>query len=189
MFFSTQTTPPSTLPVPLAEFKTFLRQDNDAEDDLLTTILESAYAEAEEYVQRSLVRQERELRITGTPPPIVRLDMGPVLSVDSVKYLDADLVEQTMDPADYVLRGDHLYTAPDVSWPYVTTEREGGFVVAYHAGIVDDTESPVPVLPAKTRTAIMLLGQLMYDRNVPAAEMLRHAAYRQLDTVRVGQGV
>jgi uncharacterized phiE125 gp8 family phage protein len=173
--------------VSLEEFKVALRQDNSDEDDFLTTLLEAACTQAEEYLQVSLGDQVRELRLTGTPMRAIRLDMGPVLSIESVKYLDLEGIEQTIDPADYVLVADVLYPVND--WPQVSTEQQGGFRVQYRAGMIDDTVSPVAALPGKVKAAIMLMGQVLYDRNAQTAPMLLKTAHGLLDTSRVGQGL
>lgn len=187
MNYSKVITPATTLAVSLEEFKVALRQDNTAEDTFLESLLQAAITQAEDYLQISLNDQVREVRIKGTPLDAVSLDMGPVLSIEEVTYTDTAGTEQTIDPADYVLVGDTLY--PVDGWPSVGTQEGGAFVVQYRAGLVDDSVSPVGQVPARIRAAVMLMGQILYDRHPASADLLLKTAHGLLDTARVGQGV
>ena len=173
--------------VPLATFKDFVRQDHADDDTLLTTLLDAATLQAEGYVQMSLGQQTRELRITGTPAPEVKLDMGPVQSITAVSYTGTDNVEVTLPDTAYTLDGDALY--PTTNWPSVSGQRPGLFRVVYVAGIVNPDTSPPTVLTNDVLTGIVLLGQLLYTRSERDNAILKEAAYRLLDTVRKGQAI
>jgi len=84
------------------------------------------------WLGRSLSKQTLELRRCGFPTWI-DLQYGPVLSVVSVKYDDADGNEQTLDPSLYVVHGSIIARAPGAAWPAV---RQGGesVRVRYEAG-------------------------------------------------------
>lgn len=188
-FYSTLVTPASTPAVTLATFKGFIRQDHDHEDSTLQILLDAATAQAESYVQASLMRQTRRVSITGTPPTEITLDMGPVQGITSITYKDLNNTTQTISSSDYVLNGDTVTPAPGKAWPLVSTAAPDGFKVTYTAGLIDTSVSPVASLPKQYTAAILLLGQIKYDRNVDEQEILEKSAYTLLDTVRTGQGI
>lgn len=182
---------PSTTPVmDLTLFKTGLRIDNTDEDTYLDTLMGAATQQAEEYLQVALVRQLRQLRYTGIPTRDLKLDFGPVQRVVSIQYEDLEGNTQTLDSGLYVLRGDIVSPTFSSDWPAVTERYQNGFRVNYEAGIVDDTGSPtVGVVPDKVKLAIIMYGQIMYDKNPQVVETLNKAAERLLDTARAGMGV
>ena len=99
------------------------------------------------WLGRSLSKQTLELRRCGFPTWI-DLQYGPVLSVVSVKYDDADGNEQTLDPSLYVVHGSIIARAPGAAWPAV---RQGGesVRVRYDAGY-ETGKGPTPIIRAIT---------------------------------------
>lgn len=186
---STLVAPATVNPADLAEFKVFLRQDNNDEDTMLEVLLAGAVGQAEDYLQIALAPQTRQVALQGAPSNAgVKLDYGPITAITSVTYVDLDEVVQTVDPADYFLEGDTLYAVD--GWPTdVSTLRKDTFKVRYTASLTDADVSPPVVLPAQIKAAVWLFGQVLYDRNERVAPMLQKAAERLLDTWRVGQGV
>lgn len=181
--------PAATL-VPLARFRVALRHDLEAEEDYVQGILDAATLEAEDYLQIALGRQTREMRLQGTPTrDIVKLDFGPVLEVESVKYVDANGVLQTVAEADYASFDGQVYPVYGKAWPAASLQFPDSFRVRYVAGLVDPTASPVATLSEQVQIAICLLGQRIYDRNPQSEAMLLKTAHALLDTMRVGQGV
>lgn len=189
-YLSTLVSPPTELPVTLEVFKRFARQSHNLDDSILPSILMAAMMELQAYLQFSFVRQTRLALIHGTPSKDIELDMGPVLEILSVRYFDSAGVLQTVSPSVYSLQGDTV--VPSSAWPagWVGGE-EPQYRVEYAAGIVD-TSLPGPdrvALDGRVSTAIMLLAQVSYDRNVKNADMLKARAYSMVDTMRLGQGV
>jgi uncharacterized phiE125 gp8 family phage protein len=188
-FYSTTVLPPEESAVSLAAFKAFIRQDHDHEDSTLQILLDAAIVEAEGYVQTSLMRQTRRVSITGTPPTEIELDMGPVIEISSITYVDLNNTTQTIDEDDYVLTDNFVTPAPGKAWPLVSTQAPNGFRVTYAAGLIDTAVSPVATLQKNYVAAILLLAQIKYDRNPDEQDILEKSAYRLLDYVRNGQGV
>lgn len=183
-------TPGEAVAMPLSVFKTGLRVDNEDEDEYLETLMVAATQQAESFLQVALVRQTRVLRYNGTPPRDLKLDFGPVQRITHVKYDDVNGVEQVLDSDLYTLRNDVLSPTFSGDWPFATERWPGSFRVTYEAGLVDDTESPVVgEVPARVKTAIILYGQSLYDKNPQTTETLNKTAERLLDTVRRGMGV
>lgn len=97
------------------------------------------------WLGRSLGKQTLEARRCGFSTWL-RLPYGPVLSVTSVKYDDADGTEQTLDPSQYFVHGDIISQAANVSWPAVASGPES-VRVQYEAGY-DTGKVPAPIIQA-----------------------------------------
>lgn len=98
-------TAPVVEPVSLAEAKVHCRVDVSDDDALITSLITAARESAEHETGRALCTQTRELVLDAFPDAFV-LRGAPVQSVVSIKYLDSTGVEQTLDPADYILDND-----------------------------------------------------------------------------------
>jgi len=150
-------TGPTIEPVTLAEVKAQIGilPTNTDQDGLITRRIGQARAWAERYCHRAFMSQTLELRLHVFPTNI-ELPWPPVSAIVSVKYIDNDGVEQTMDAADYVF--DDYDETPSIrvafgeSWP--TTRGEPHAVrVQYTAGY-GTAKSAVPDL---LREAMLLL--------------------------------
>ncbi|MBI1243767.1 MAG: hypothetical protein GC202_02085 [Alphaproteobacteria bacterium] len=105
------TIPPAAEPVSLTEAKAHLRVDGSADDALIAAYVGAARQYVESATQRQLVTATWELGLAAFPcadrggtPPRIELQRPPLATVNSVKYDDADGVEQTLAVnVDYVL--------------------------------------------------------------------------------------
>jgi uncharacterized phiE125 gp8 family phage protein len=136
--------------LPLADAKAHLSvEDADTHDDAkITAYVAAATAHIDGpagWLGRSLGKQTLELRRCGFPTWI-ELQYGPVISVLSVKYDDADGVEQTLDPAAYFVHGGIICPAANTSWPATRSGLES-VRVQYEAGY-DDGKIPTPIIQA-----------------------------------------
>ncbi|GGD57836.1 head-tail connector protein [Pseudoxanthomonas indica] len=103
---------------------------------------------------RALVEQEWELALDSFPPSAICLPLPPLLSVASVKYVDPDGVQQTMDPAGYTTEpGEHGFTMPvhGTCWP-ATRAQPLAVRVQFKAGYGTTGDK----VPAAIRSAILL---------------------------------
>ena len=101
---------------------------------------------AEGYVGKSLVTQTLELAGQTFPATYFELPFGPVQNVESVVYVDADGMEQTMPDTDYVLNSDkspaRVQLAYGVTaWP-VARDSFNSVRVRYVAGFTPPNDSP-----------------------------------------------
>jgi uncharacterized phiE125 gp8 family phage protein len=94
---------PADLPVSVAEAKANMRVETSDEDALIEGMIRAALAHAERWCGRAFVTQVWEQVLDEFPAAEIDLGLGPVVSVDSVKYDDADGVEQTVAAQDYVV--------------------------------------------------------------------------------------
>lgn len=112
-------TAPAVEPVTLEDAKWHCRAD-DADDTLLGALIVAARESAEHETGRALCTQTRELVLDAFPEAFV-LRGAPIQSLVSLKYLDTDGVEQTLDPQDTLLDKDsepgYLLPAYGKAWP------------------------------------------------------------------------
>jgi uncharacterized phiE125 gp8 family phage protein len=168
-------TAPASEPITLDEAKVHLRVDDTASDTLIGVQLQAAREQVEEYTRRALMPQTWELRadrFTALPcvTPVlterastrseIRLGRVPVTSVTSVKYIDADGVEQTLSSsayaADLTAYPPILAPAYGESWPTARDER-GAVRVRFVAGYADAAS-----VPAALKAAILLILADLY---------------------------
>ncbi len=149
-------TAPASEPVTKAEVKAqigILASDT-AQDNLIDRRIAEARAWCEQYTRRSFITQTLELRLDAFPLQI-ELPSPPVSAVVSVKYIDNNGDEQTVDSGNYVL--DTYPTTPLVRptyalvWP-VSRNEPHAVRVRYTAGY-GDTDA----VPKLIEEAIMLL--------------------------------
>lgn len=90
------------------------------------------------------------------------LPFPPVVSITSLKYLDTNGTEQTIDPADYDDFGANLVPAPGFAWPSPQVRREC-VRVRYVAGYA---EVPAPIKAA----TLMIVGDLYKHRETVTSD-------------------
>lgn len=114
---------PASRPITLEQAKAHLRinQADNTHDDLITDLIDGSVTAVEKRTERCLINQVFEKSGYRFPPPGegIPLDRDPIVLVDSVTYLDSELVRQTLDPNDWELSvpRNAVYPAPGVSWP------------------------------------------------------------------------
>jgi len=112
-------TPPTTLPISVAEAKAHLRVTVDDDDALIEGYIRAALAHAEMMTGRAFVEQTWEFVVDAFPTvEIGPLTPGPVTSA-VVIYIDADGFEQTVDANDYELDVSSAegWVVPVGAWP------------------------------------------------------------------------
>ncbi|MBD9376193.1 hypothetical protein [Pseudoxanthomonas sp. PXM04] len=103
---------------------------------------------------RALVEQEWELAIDTFPSSALCLPLPPLLSVESVKYIDPEGAEQTLAPAAYTVEpGEHGFAMPvhGTRWP-ATRAQPLAVRVRFKAGYGSTGDK----VPAAIRSAILL---------------------------------
>lgn len=163
---------PSSLPVTLADAKDFLRVDGAASDADITALIRAAVSEIDgpHGIGICLVSQQWKLTLDGFPANRIALELGPLISVDAVEYVDADGVTQTWSASNYrVMNAGDLATIEPVyggSWPSPRSVS-GAVTVTFTAGFsVDESVSPTSDaanVPDDLKTAIKIMLRLLYD--------------------------
>lgn len=116
-------TPPAELPVTLAEAKDFLRVFHDDEDASIGRMIAAAVAMIDGrhgILGRCLEPSTWEVVLDRFPVAEVQLPLGPVVSVESVRYIDLAGVEQTIAADSYVIDATPTFLGwivPTSPWP------------------------------------------------------------------------
>ncbi|RHZ98858.1 phage gp6-like head-tail connector protein [Cereibacter sphaeroides] len=155
-----QITPPTELPVPLAEAKARLRIDHNEDDAILETYIRAATERLDGpngYLGRAITPQVWEITLDRFTGPI-RLPLPPCREVTSVAYVAADGSTVTLDPAAYIVAGlgsdEGAVIHPATGWPATATHPEA-VTVRFSCGY---TTVPEPI-----RMAILERLSQSYD--------------------------
>lgn len=153
-------------PITLAKAKAHLRVVCDDEDDYIAGLITAAREMAEGRLNRTLV--QRQLTV-AFPAWCVRMALPkpPLVSVDSVVYLDTDGVEQSLDEYDV----QEYATPAAISLSYGTPVpalrwRPDAIRVTYTAGYADGNV-PAPILS----WMLLVIGSLYENRETLSAGM------------------
>jgi len=178
-------TPPSILPVTLAEFKEWTDMPAAAtdKDGPLTLALSAAVGHVDGWtgiLGRALCEQTWRQDFDGLSLRCMRLPLFPVISITSVKYKDTSGAEQTIDAANYTLQTDDLgsyvqflstYTSPSL-WTELPRAS-----VTYKAGYANTGTVEAPLagnVPPPIKQGIVLLARHWFDN--PTAVVVGVAA-------------
>ncbi|MDD0814280.1 head-tail connector protein [Curvibacter sp. HBC28] len=158
-----RTSMPAIEPVSLAEAKLHLRVDHDDEDTLIGALITAARMDCEERLQRSLITSGWEWTLDAFR------DLGyvprpPLVSVTSLKYVDAAGTQQTLDPSAYRVdaAGDQPGRLEPVAgqWPFAQ-DRLNSVTVAYQAGYgAAATDVPGPI----RQWILLAIGDMFANR-------------------------
>ena len=163
MISLTQVQGPTAPAVTLADFKQHARITETAEDATLTRYLVAAQRTVEGLVDRALGEQKLLLVLDAWPEDgILRLPRPPLVSVESVKYLDTAGVEQTVLATDYVVDKGGLQGAVfriGTTWPEVLAVP-GAIRVAFTAGAA-------AAAPPEALQALILLASHWSENREP----------------------
>ena len=171
-------------PVTLAEARAHLRVDDTAEDALITALIAVATQTASDRLQRALVPTRYRLTVDSFPDAL-ELHMPPIISVESVKYIDINGSQQTIDPLDYVVdtvsAPGYVVPAYGRTWP-TTQDRINAVEVEYTAGY-ESSAIPVPI----KQWALLAIGDMYANRERSAEKPVvpQNFADGLLDAYRV----
>ena len=182
----TLVTAPTGEPITRDECKTFARIDSTAEDSLIDSLLIAARELAEEYCDRQLMQATYDLTYNSFPGAgFLEIPYAPTSSITSVKYVDADGVQQTLAGDNYVADVDvdpaRIYLAYNATWPTVRFQRHAITVRAV-VGYAD-----ADAVPDAIKTALkMMVTAWLNDRE--GCGEIPDGARRILDRYRFRYG-
>lgn len=157
--------------VTLAQAKKQLRIEDDFtdEDELIQSYIDAAVELSEKFIGGHILPKVMTIKADAFQNPLV-FEAFPLKEVTSIKYFDADDVEQTLDPSEYVLTKDSekvfrirfKNTLPSTFSRYdaVTYEIKVGMVTV-----------PTPI-----KQAVKLQISDMYERREDRVEVVRTAS-------------
>ena len=180
IFYGLQlTTPPAVEPLALAAVKTYLRVIANDQDSVITSLITRArqYVEANAKIQ--LITATWTLGLGGFPsaqliPPgggssvwdtdnAIRPPRPRLQSVTSIKYIDTDEVQQTLDAGDYVVdtlsEPGRIVPSLSTSWPSTLDSSRAVVEVEYVAGFGDAASD----VPESIKQAMLLLISHWYE--------------------------
>jgi len=168
-------TPPTGEPVTQLVCERHLERDGaydsppatQPDAELIAGMLSAAREHAEQFTSLSLAPQTLELALDRFPSNEIELTNGPVHSITSVTYIDADGNVQTVDELDYVLDdySDSFWLLPADGFTWPSTQSFVNAVkIRYVAGysLPDDSPQPFP-LPKSIRSALLVALKKFYD--------------------------
>lgn len=158
-------TPPAAPVVALGQAKDHLNVDHDDDDALITAMIAAATANLDGpdgWLGRALGAQTLEARLHAFGCDPIVLPFPPHIEVESVKYIDRDGIEQTLDPADYELLGAELDRTWGKSWPTPRGQREA-VRIRYRAGYVGALH------PSIHAAILLMVGDLYANRETVIA--------------------
>jgi uncharacterized phiE125 gp8 family phage protein len=189
---------PAAEALTLAEVKAHCRIDHDAEDALLARAIKAARdtVEGPDGAGLALIAAQWQMRLDRLMGEIW-IPMGPVLSIDAVRYLDEAGVMQTVQPAGYQWRKGRfearIKPAYGLSWPIVR-ERYDAAHITFTAGFPGTDQIPpdLSAIPEPLRIAMLMLIGHWYEQRetvvigeVPAE--IQHGFKELLGRYRVGR--
>jgi uncharacterized phiE125 gp8 family phage protein len=127
---------PAALPLDIAAARSQVRQDVSIDDADLDAYMRAARRFAESACNRTLIATRYRLTLDEFPSDTLELDLGPVLAVQSITYIDTDGDWQTLATSVYVVvlgPVTRIALAPSESWPS-TQSRIGAVRITYDAG-------------------------------------------------------
>lgn len=166
-------TPPSALPVSVAEAKQFARIDHTADDDLVETLIEMARDHIEQVTNRTLKPTSYELNLRDWPKDgVIRLPRAPVFGEMTLQYRSAadggELFTLTEGTDYYVDDAAAPVTIePAKAWPRVA-DGPDGVIVGFTAGYPDINSPAESTVPARARVAVKSLVAHFYENREPA---------------------
>lgn len=169
---------------------------NTDDDDLIDALIDAVTSHMDGrdgILNRALIAQTWDLKLDEFPYPGCRnawrwssyhysidprddyciwIPLPPLISVTSIKYIDANGVEQTFDPASYHVVGANggqpgrIQCRKGVSWPVFMRVWPEPVTVRFVAGYVDTSNSPAigEVPPAIIAAMKLTLGHLYANR-------------------------
>lgn len=163
-------TAPVVEPISLSEAKAHLRVDHTADDTLIGTYIAAARTDCEEWTARAFVTQTWELVLDKFPADEILIPRPPLQSVTSIKYDDAEGIEQTLATTEYLAdtASQPGWVVPVVGgWPGSTFEGINSVRIRYVAGYLmpDSPADLTSAIPASIKAAILVhLGRLYENR-------------------------
>jgi len=161
------TSAPLTEPVTVAEAKTHLRIDGDAEDVLLGSLILTSRLHMEAALSLALITQSWKLVLDRWPKKaFADIQLGPLQAVSAVKVKNSSGVAQTVAPTSYLVDiasrpARLIWNGDDRPEPGV---KAGGIEIDFVAGFGATAGS----VPAPLRHGLLMLTAHWYEHRDPA---------------------
>lgn len=157
-------TAPAALPVSLSEVKAQLRIEHDDENNYLDRLINAAIAlvDAKGILGQAIITQIWAQWLPYTPDREISLSIGPVQSVDAVKYYDDDGILQTDTLSNFDVFGlpfaKIVKPKTGFNWP-ISQVRPDAIKIEYTVGYGDTSAG----VPDTIRHALLMLIAYWYE--------------------------
>ncbi len=159
---------PTPAAVTLQEAKSHLRVEIADENDIIDGLIIVATSMAEHELGRALSTQTIKLEMNCFPRGNIELNMPPVQSITSIKFLDENGVLQTLLSSNYELVKDFLRPyVKSVQWPTGTKVE-----VIYQAGF-----GSTDTIPPEIKQWILVQIGSMYENRESYGKQLEKIPY------------
>jgi uncharacterized phiE125 gp8 family phage protein len=151
--------------VVVADAKKHSRVSHTADDTYITSLLVAAREQAEKDLNSAIVLQEYD---QFTESPLCRricLLRQPTAAITSIKYLDADDVEQTLDPGNYTLKAYRDPPEVELDEDFIIPPSSDT-VIRFKAGYTDANS-----VPQLLKQAVMFLADAWYVERAAISEL------------------
>lgn len=170
----------------VAEFKRNERIFDAHTDDLIEACIKGAYAFLDGqygWLNRSILTREWKLWLPCLPTSI-ELPLGPILSVESIKYFDTDGVLQTLDASTYeVLTGEfigRICMLPYETLPAGISKRNRAVSISYTAGFGDAETIDFSIKHALKQSMTLLASHFYRNPSATFADPRQSKVSRQI---------
>jgi uncharacterized phiE125 gp8 family phage protein len=155
----------ASAPVDLEEVKLWCKIETDADDAIVEMLISAAAEQVQAFLGKAINEQTWLITLPSLVD-VVELHPGPVIEVLSIKYLDVDRVQQTLDPAFYIEDTisvpARLVRDPDQTFPQTASSSIPNVVeIEFNAG--------PEVADPRVKAAIMAAVAQWYDNRIPGA--------------------
>ena len=156
-------TAPTSEPITITEAKNHMRVEHNDDDLVIANLINVAvnYVDASGMLGKAMITQTWS-ECFGPHVSTVRLSLGPVQSVSSIQYYDANNVLQTETLSNYYVIGTKgyvtIYPKSGFTWPTVFN-REDAIKITYVIGYGDTAAS----VPATIKHALKMLVAHYYE--------------------------
>jgi len=166
-------TGPAVEPISLDDAKLHVRQDDTADDALITGLIKAAREYAENFTRRALITQTWELVLDDWPDDDeIELPLPPLQSVTSVKYTDLDGVEHEFDDDYYIVDTSgvkgRVVLVEDASWPSSEDLQEAA---AIHVRFVAGYGAAGSSVPEMILLGMKMLIGSWYENREPSGSL------------------
>jgi uncharacterized phiE125 gp8 family phage protein len=144
---------PTEEPISLDEAKLHLREDEDQQNELIESLIQSAREHAEQITGRVFCTQQWILTLDRFPlESFIKLPFPPLISVEEVNYVDENGVTQILSTDDYVVDLSSqpfgkIDLAYSVYWP-VTRCQPNAVSIEFTCGFGDKSKVPASIKAA-----------------------------------------
>jgi uncharacterized phiE125 gp8 family phage protein len=159
------------------------------EEEYIGRLIRASLRTAESFLHgRVLLPQTWRLVMNGFPTEFIELPFGPVISVESIDYVDSAGDDQTLagSPAEFQVESEsgprggrvRIYPLSGESWPSVESSNSSAVTVTYTAGYPLDADGRATVPEDIDAGRLLVIGELYKQRSESVHAMNQNPALR-----------